>query len=37
MKPLISLVLPIYNEEKNIDELYQRSQKVLPPSSAWLK
>ena len=29
MKQLISLILPIYNEEKNIDELYQRSQKVL--------
>jgi dolichol-phosphate mannosyltransferase len=29
MKPLLSLILPIYNEEKNIDELYQRSQKVL--------
>jgi len=29
MKLLLSLILPIYNEEKNIDELYQRSQKVL--------
>ena len=29
MKPLLSLILPIYNEESNIDELYQRSQKVL--------
>ncbi len=26
---MISLVLPIYNEEKNIDELYKRSVKVL--------
>jgi dolichol-phosphate mannosyltransferase len=29
MKPIISLILPIYNEEGNIDELYKRSKKVL--------
>lgn len=29
MKTQISLVLPIYNEEGNIDELYARSKKVL--------
>jgi len=29
MKPILSLILPIYNEEKNIDELYERSQRVL--------
>lgn len=29
MAPYISLVLPIYNEQGNINELYDRSQKVL--------
>lgn len=29
MRPFLSLILPIYNEEENIDELYQRSKKVL--------
>lgn len=27
--PLISLVLPVYNEEKSLDELYERSRYVL--------
>lgn len=29
MKPLISLVIPIFNEEENINELYERSKKIL--------
>ena len=29
MKPLISLVVPIFNEEENISELYERSKKTL--------
>ena len=29
MKPLISLVVPIFNEEENIGELYGRSKKTL--------
>lgn len=28
-KTYLSLILPIYNEEDNLDELYQRSKKVL--------
>ena len=29
MNPLISLVIPIFNEEENIRELYERSKKTL--------
>lgn len=31
MEPLISLILPIYNEEKSIRELYERSVATLKP------
>lgn len=29
MKPLISLIIPIFNEEDNINELYERCKKTL--------